>query len=84
MDNELKEELNKIKDNQLSQYDVLNSIYDENVNFFKKYNETITENINDNIDDVDYSLYCFNILTLIFGFLIGYFLVKSFFDGYKI
>lgn len=34
--------------------------------------------------DVYSKSHSFIILSLIFGFLVGYFLVKSFFDGYKI
>lgn len=54
---------------------------DKNLQNEIKYLEQISKS-NDNID---LKLDNINIiLILIFGFIVGYFLVKSFFDGYKI
>lgn len=47
-------------------------------------NEIRVEDKSGHLNFYSYNLLSFNILLIIFGFLVGYFLVKSFFDGYNI
>lgn len=68
--------INLIKD----ELDYLNIKFDHiNMN-----NEIRVKDKSGHVDFYTYNFLSFNILLIIFGFLVGYFLVKSFFDGYNI
>lgn len=85
MDKQVIDELKSINSNleQLIDYEDMNLLTTTRI-----HESLVTERVGINDEELpyktSYSYYSLNVLVMIFGFLIGYFLVKSFFDGYKI
>lgn len=65
----------------LNQLEDINKKIDDNNNFLE-YIENNTQFSTEAVDDLRNSNV--NVLSIIFGFIVGYCLIKSFFDGYKI